>query len=161
MEWMLKRSHNGYGRVKIQRHQMPAHHVAWIQAFGPIPEGLHILHKCDNPPCCDSDHLFAGTLSDNMQDMVKKGRQHRAEDMKTDPVKRMRLCQYMLQNPHKRASGERSGMAKLRMCEAEEIRRLYGLGISGPKLEKMFGITNSAIYRIIHNQGYRPVVSES
>lgn len=46
----------------------------WEKAFGPVPKGLHVLHKCDNPPCSALSHLFLGTREDNMQDMVAKGR---------------------------------------------------------------------------------------
>lgn len=51
-----------------------AHRVAWELANGPIPPGLDICHTCDNPPCCNPDHLFLGTRRDNMQDAKAKGR---------------------------------------------------------------------------------------
>lgn len=52
------------------------HRVAWESANGPIPGGLRVLHRCDNPPCCNPAHLFLGTAAENADDMVQKGRQH-------------------------------------------------------------------------------------
>jgi hypothetical protein len=51
-----------------------AHRVAWTLANGPIPAGMHVLHTCDNPPCCNPGHLWLGTQADNMADMARKGR---------------------------------------------------------------------------------------
>ena len=51
-----------------------AHRFAWYEANGPIPDGLLVLHKCDNPPCINVEHLFLGTHADNVADMVAKGR---------------------------------------------------------------------------------------
>jgi hypothetical protein len=46
----------------------------WEIATGPIPDGLYVLHRCDNPPCFNPDHLFLGTPMDNMRDKMAKGR---------------------------------------------------------------------------------------
>jgi len=63
-----------YGFFTLDGEQMPAHRAAWILAYGPIPDGIFILHRCDNPPCVRPSHLFAGTPLDNMRDMIAKGR---------------------------------------------------------------------------------------
>ena len=51
-----------------------ANRMAWEETYGPIPDGLHVLHRCDNPPCCNPGHLFLGTHSDNNEDKARKGR---------------------------------------------------------------------------------------
>ena len=53
---------------------MGAHRWAWEHYVAPIPDGLFVLHKCDNPPCCNTSHLFIGTQADNLRDMHDKGR---------------------------------------------------------------------------------------
>ena len=66
-----------YGKIKVRRMSVSAHRFAWQVANGPIPDGMSVLHTCDNPPCCNPSHLFLGTNSDNMRDMVTKGRRPR------------------------------------------------------------------------------------
>lgn len=74
-EWQGGRGTRGYGRYSPRRgHSQYAHRYAYQLAFGPIPEGYHICHHCDNPPCVRPTHLFAGTASDNAKDMWAKGR---------------------------------------------------------------------------------------
>lgn len=63
-----------YGKTKNRGRTLLAHRVAWEFANGPIPDGLDVLHRCDNPICVNPDHLFLGTHTDNMQDRLAKGR---------------------------------------------------------------------------------------
>lgn len=74
--WLASKAPGGYGQVRINRVLVRAHRVAYERAVGPVPDGLHVLHRCDNPPCCNPAHLFVGTRSDNMRDMVAKGRHY-------------------------------------------------------------------------------------
>lgn len=71
---------SGYGLVCAkQDKQEYAHRVMWRLTHGPIPEGLHILHRCDVPLCVNPAHLFLGTNIDNIRDCVQKGRNNRGE----------------------------------------------------------------------------------
>lgn len=64
----------GYGGQRIRGVLYPTHRLSWILRNGPIPQGLQVLHHCDNPPCVNPDHLFIGTIGDNMKDKAAKGR---------------------------------------------------------------------------------------
>jgi HNH endonuclease len=64
-----------YGHVRFRGTAWKAHRYMWLRAFGEIPKGLCVLHKCDNPPCINPKHLFLGTQLDNIEDMVVKRRQ--------------------------------------------------------------------------------------
>lgn len=63
-----------YGMIKRDGRRVGAHRVSWELANGAIPQGLWVLHRCDNPRCVRPDHLFLGNRLDNMRDMGAKGR---------------------------------------------------------------------------------------
>ncbi len=75
--WTAYVNCDGYGRIAREGSRMGmelAHRVSWGLHRGSIPNGLQVLHRCDNPPCVNPDHLFLGDVSANMKDAVKKGR---------------------------------------------------------------------------------------
>ena len=76
--WMACRNgstpEHSYGRFRINGQTFHAHRIAWELTKGTIPEGLRVLHRCDNPPCCNPRHLFLGSQADNMQDCATKNR---------------------------------------------------------------------------------------
>ncbi len=65
-----------YGLFNLHGVKTGAHVVAWMRAYGlPVPKGMLVMHSCDTPKCVNPAHLSVGTQSDNMKDMVAKGRQ--------------------------------------------------------------------------------------
>ncbi len=71
-EWKGGRHGKGYGQFGNPTRK--AHRVAWEMYCGPVSNGLHVLHRCDNPPCVNPKHLFLGTNLDNVRDKIAKGR---------------------------------------------------------------------------------------
>lgn len=83
LEWTGYTNVRGYGRIAFNGRTVGAHRLAWELVNGPIPDGMNVLHHCDNPPCCNVGHLFLGTHADNSADMVAKGRQRNQNAAKT------------------------------------------------------------------------------
>lgn len=98
--WTGALKENGYGACFVKRVPGYAHRVAYRLSYGDFPKCMHVLHRCDNPPCVRPDHLFLGTRMDNVVDMMSKGRA---------PV------------------GERSGNAKLSNAQVSAIRALCAI----------------------------------
>jgi hypothetical protein len=107
--WKAAKQHNGYGYLHAgggkTRKPARAHRVSWELHNGPIPEGLWVLHKCDNPSCVRPDHLFLGDRVDNMNDAAAKGR------VTTIGQSRKTHCphghEYSPENMYVRANGHR------------------------------------------------------
>lgn len=72
--WKAFRNSRGYGMVGALGKVRSAHRVAWMFTHGEISSDICVCHKCDNPACCNPNHLFLGTVKDNMHDKVIKGR---------------------------------------------------------------------------------------
>jgi hypothetical protein len=136
--WLAGIEKNGYGRISLGRRcegRIRAHRLAWTLSHGPITDGLYVLHRCDNPCCCNPAHLFLGTAAENSADMVRKNRQ---------------------------ARGERVATAKLTYQKAREIRRLYAAGQhSQRELARRFGVHQGAIWQILHHKIWDEGYAES
>lgn len=66
----------GYGKLMYRRRKLRVHRVSYELHYGSIPDGLLVCHRCDTRLCANPEHLFLGTIKDNMDDKIKKGRQN-------------------------------------------------------------------------------------
>jgi hypothetical protein len=127
-KWVGSVNQSGRGQLKINGAFLTASHVSYNLYNGSVPTGLYVLHKCDNPNCVNPEHLFLGSQSDNMQDMVSKGRQSVLK-------------------------GELSPTCKLSDAQVIEIRRRHKPWC--PKngtapMAREFGVTYGHIQKIVH-----------
>lgn len=131
--WTACKNNKGYGHYQLGGKAVLAHRVAWEYFFGEIPDGLCVLHKCDNPPCVNPEHHFLGTLRDNAVDRSSKGRGNR-------PI------------------GRKNGMAVLTQVEVEEIRKTYKRYSRGeftaPALAKKYGVCQQQISNIVNQKNW-------
>lgn len=130
-EWQLSCCNKGYGKFNIVGRILKAHRVSYFLHYKEWPFNLLICHHCDNPPCCNPDHLFKGTNDENMADMMKKNR-------------------------HASLTGTTNPAAKITESDVMEIRRRYDAGEFAPlKWADEFNVTNATIGQIIRNQSWR------
>lgn len=135
--WRGAKTGHGYGvvgwREDGRRRQTTAHRYVWQQIHGPIPQGIVVCHRCDNPPCVRPDHLFLGTQRENLEDMTRKGR---------------------------RVVGEQSHLARLTEDQILEIRRRYqrrapGCRGNSATLAAEFGIRRDHVLQIVRGERWR------
>ena len=117
------RTRFGYAMLYVNGKQWSAHRLAWTLANGPIPDGMWVLHRCDNPPCWNVEHLFLGTASDNSRDRDAKGRAGAGWHL-----------------PENRPRGEANAKAKLTTEAVREMRELYVAGGTYRGLARRFGV---------------------
>lgn len=126
-EWTASRKKNWYGNWRgVDGKTEGAHRSAWRLMRGPVPGGLFVLHRCDNPICVNPCHLFLGTQGDNLGDMHQKGRAGT-----------------------KARKGQKHGMSKL---TDEQAKQIMESKLSPKELAEKFGVSRSAIYHI--REGY-------
>ena len=116
--WLGPRLPTGYGQVSFRGQVRATHRLAWELTNGPIPEGegyhgMCVLHRCDNPPCCNANaHLWLGTAADNAADRDAKGRNVTSSgDRHGAHI-----------HPERWARGAKQGSAKLTDAKAAAIR---------------------------------------
>jgi hypothetical protein len=108
----------GYGRLTVHGVNLYAHRAIYEHEVGPIPDGHHVCHHCDNRPCCNPAHLFTGTNDDNIADKVAKQRQPR---------------------------GSGHGQHKLTERDVDTIRALLARGETRRTIGDRFGVSSFAI----------------
>lgn len=125
-EWTAYKMRNGYGTIARDGGRLAgkdfAHRVSWVLHNGPIPDGMYVCHRCDNPGCVRPDHLFLGTPKENQDDMRRKGRHY-----------------------YPGAPGERNNKAKL---TEEVVRRVHAMGVAGmtqAQIAAVVGITQANV----------------
>jgi len=175
--WMAGRTPFGYGKVAFYRCNLMTHRVAWGLVNGQIPEGMCVLHHCDNPSCVRPEHLFLGTLADNNADMVRKGRHMRGTALiaaqaptkargdrngtRTQPWTRVRGDAHWTRRFPGRAKlsalrGADHYNAKLTWSQVEEIRNLRNNErLTLAELAKRFGMSFQQISAIVNNKTWR------
>lgn len=81
VEWRGWVNNSGYGMIKSSKRpysHLLAHRVAYELHYGPVPQGMEVMHSCDNKKCVNWEHLSVGSRQENMNDMVSKDRQKRS-----------------------------------------------------------------------------------
>lgn len=129
--WKGYKDPDGYGQVSWHGKNPRTNRVAWELTYGPIPDGMDVLHVCDNPPCANPGHLFLGTQVDNNNDKDAKGR-------------------------HGAPRGEQSGRAKLTWQKVREIRRRYALGSTTQRqLAEEYSVSKGCIENVVMGINWR------
>lgn len=138
------RNADGYGRVNRGGKALAAHRYLWILMFGQIAPGLVVCHRCDNPACCNPDHLFVGTQADNVADMISKGRDYHPP----------------LTNPY-RSYGEENNKAKLTEEQVRWIKANHKPGRMSPtgcpQIAKLFGVDRNTVLAIVTGKTWKEV----
>lgn len=126
--WTGRISEFGYGQFFMEGKLEQAHRASYKIHKGSIPKGLCVCHTCDNRKCVNPKHLWIGTMNDNVQDMIKKGRMYER-------------------------NGEKNPASKLSQIDVNTIRQLYKTGIySHRSLANKFRVNKSTVGRIIRKQ---------
>lgn len=129
--WTGSKGTNGYGRFTYRYQVFGAHRYSYALAFGPVPEGLNVLDKCDTPLCVNPEHLFLGTGADNVRDMVSKGRDRAPK-------------------------GSKNAFAKLTEAQVVQLRALRGT-CTQRDLAKRFHISESVLSALLNRRTWRHV----
>lgn len=143
--WTGARDPNGYGRINHKTLLYGCrlvHRIAWEITNGPIPGNLFVCHRCDNPSCCNPDHLFLGTQFDNMRDAAMKGRAASGDRSGART------------HPERISRGSAVGTSKLSAPQVLIIRSLHESGMNNQQIAKRFNITPSNVSAIVRRRSW-------
>ena len=133
--WRASRDQYGYGRFNIDQVIHKAHRVAWEKAYGPIPVGKCVCHRCDNPSCVRPDHLFLASQAENIVDCNAKGRATGG-----------------------RMDGELNPSSKLTVAQVLDIcRDRFERAATLQAIANHYGVTLQAIHLIVSGKKWRSV----
>jgi hypothetical protein len=143
-EWEAGLMWNGYGRFTMHSHPYRAHRIAYELFVGHIPEGLCVLHRCDNRSCIRPDHLWLGTRGDNNTDCARKGRKNilRGED---SPFWGTHHSAETNQKNREARQGTKCYNAKL---TEEQVREIRASTLSQSELGRIYGVARTTIEHI-------------
>jgi hypothetical protein len=128
--WVGGKTKDGYGHFSVNKKSVLSHRFSYELHFGKIIDDMSVLHRCDNPPCCNPEHLFLGTQKDNMQDCKKKGRIYVPD-----------IC------------GEQNGRSKLSYNKVNKIREIFlSKEYSQRKIAEKFNISFQSVWSICHGK---------
>lgn len=150
--WTGFRHDKGYGIFGIGPRLMLTHRFAYGAAVAPIPSGLQVLHRCDNPPCCNPEHLFLGTNADNMADKMRKSRQAKGDrsGARMHPEKVPRGDAHPFRRrPEIVPRGEAHPHARLTESQVIEIRASAANGETRRSLAERFGVARPTISGVL------------
>jgi hypothetical protein len=141
--WTGRKVQDGYGYFQVKKKRYIASRVAYFLHFGIDPSELNVLHTCDNPPCCNPEHLFLGTQPQNIADMVSKKRN------KSMPLNQNR------QHIHpEMVTGSKNPRSKLTEDQVKSIREQLSKGITAREIAKQFNVHASLIGHIKHRRNW-------
>jgi len=149
----------GYGYLILDGSGYYAHRVSWLLFSGEDPAKQCVLHKCDNPPCTNPNHLYVGSHGDNMRDMFRRGRANRASgDRNGSRVHLEKVPRgegWKKFHAHEDRRGEGNSCSKLSESDVLNIRYLaVKEQLSQLELGRLFNVSPSTIARIIQRRGW-------